>query len=346
MSYGQNYVAYFWENTIETVNRYGEIVRIRLSEREVEHWKQGEFEKINGYEELKKHSIIKRDGCAPLLHLKPSWDRIQIEVTEACNLNCKHCYLGDKEPKHMSIETFMHILQMCRKKGVKIIEYSGGEPLLHPEFERFVSLGKEMGFFQMLFTNGTLKVDPKYFDIIQVSIDGTKEHHENIRGKKGIFERILKNLEFYKKHTQTIVSTIVFKETTINELLELGETVGTTHRVAPPVPRGYSCYGVQDLRKCYATCVEYAGKKGMRIKNKFQCNAGKRFFYFDVDGNIHPCPLLKGVDTNVWLERLKKYEKICESCDGCFIPCPAYRYYLNMDVNPWCRNQSPFSQDG
>ncbi len=345
MLYGQNYIAYFWENTVETVNRYGEIIRIKLNEKEAEHWKQGEFEQIEGYEKLIKLGVLGENKSAPLLYLKPNWDRIQIEITEACNLNCKHCYLGDKKPKHMDIKTFTCILQTCKDKGVKVIEYSGGEPLLHPEFEKFVSLGKEMGFFQMLFTNGMLRANPKYFDIIQVSIDGTKEHHEKIRGKEGIFEKILENLEFYKKHTQTIVSTIVFKETTLKELLKLGDIIGTTHRIAPPVPCGYSQYGIQELRECYATCVEYASKKGIKIKNRFQCNAGRRFFYFDVEGNLHPCPLLKDVEINTWLKHLEKYEKICNTCEGCFIPCPAYRYYLNTNVNPWCKNQFLPSQD-
>ena len=99
----------------------------------------------------------------------------------------------------MPLEEAKRILQECLKNSVKIVEYSGGEPALYPELEKLAKYGKKLGFFQILFTNGTIRINLECFDVIQVSIDGPKHLHERVRGKEGIFEKILKNLEYYKK---------------------------------------------------------------------------------------------------------------------------------------------------
>ena len=65
-------------------------------------------------------------------------DTIQIEITTACRYNCSNCsrFVGHKKPFFMSWKDFKNAIDSF-KNFPKMIGFQGGEPLLHPEFERF-----------------------------------------------------------------------------------------------------------------------------------------------------------------------------------------------------------------
>src|SRR5579863_7791615 len=70
---------------------------------------------------------------------------IQIEITNACPKRCSNCtrFCGHhKEPFFMDFETFKQAVQSL--KGFKgVVGIMGGEPTIHPEFEKFVKYFKE-----------------------------------------------------------------------------------------------------------------------------------------------------------------------------------------------------------
>jgi len=72
-------------------------------------------------------------------------DVIQIEITNACNNRCANCtrFCGHhKTPFFMDFETFKKAVDSM--KGFSgVLGIMGGEPTLHPEFERFVTYYKE-----------------------------------------------------------------------------------------------------------------------------------------------------------------------------------------------------------
>lgn len=70
---------------------------------------------------------------------------IQIEITNACPKRCSNCtrFCGHhKEPFFMDFETFKKAVESM--KGFKgVVGIMGGEPTIHPEFEKFVKYFKE-----------------------------------------------------------------------------------------------------------------------------------------------------------------------------------------------------------
>ncbi len=65
---------------------------------------------------------------------------IQIDITNACNLSCSNCtrFCGNhKKPFFMDFDTFKRALDSLEGYN-GVIGVMGGEPTLHPEFERFV----------------------------------------------------------------------------------------------------------------------------------------------------------------------------------------------------------------
>ncbi len=75
---------------------------------------------------------------APKVELT-SLDNFYIELTnQNCNLKCKHCYISfdpyKKIKDFIPIETIKQALEDIRTLDVKMIYLTGGEPLLHPDF--------------------------------------------------------------------------------------------------------------------------------------------------------------------------------------------------------------------
>lgn len=70
-----------------------------------------------------------------------------VTITSACNLDCPICYVHNKnqDPFHMPVGDFERILtHLKREHGeIDIVNFTGGEPLLHPEFSEFLRLARE-----------------------------------------------------------------------------------------------------------------------------------------------------------------------------------------------------------
>lgn len=103
--------------------------------------------------------------------------RIYIEITNVCNLKCSFCPPHNRENKFMSFEEFKLILSEIKGYTQYIYLHVKGEPLLHPEFDRFVEYANNQGFEINLTTNGTLlekHLDvTKYLRQINISLHAT-----------------------------------------------------------------------------------------------------------------------------------------------------------------------------
>jgi len=72
-----------------------------------------------------------------------------VPITSACNLDCPICYTINKneDAYHMSLEEFGAILDVVRKGDpeLKIINFTGGEPTLHPQLTQIIRMCHEAG---------------------------------------------------------------------------------------------------------------------------------------------------------------------------------------------------------
>jgi len=91
---------------------------------------------------------------------KPQLAYFQIELTSRCNERCVHCYIPH-ESKIVDIDPilFYNVLDQCREMGVLTLTFSGGEPMLHPNFIEFLRKAKEYDFSINILSNLTLLND-------------------------------------------------------------------------------------------------------------------------------------------------------------------------------------------
>lgn len=82
--------------------------------------------------------------------------KFYIEITNVCNLACSFCPQTRRKSEFMSIKTFEEILDQIGPYTDYIYLHVKGEPLLHPEIDKFLDLSYEKGLKVNITTNGTL----------------------------------------------------------------------------------------------------------------------------------------------------------------------------------------------
>lgn len=87
---------------------------------------------------------------------KKRFKKIYVEITNICNLSCSFCQKTLRAPKFMSAEEFGHIINAISPYTDYIYFHVKGEPLLHPELDRFITMAKDAGLMVNITTNATL----------------------------------------------------------------------------------------------------------------------------------------------------------------------------------------------
>ena len=159
----------------------------------------------------------------------PSLRYLEIQLTNRCNLNCLHCYQGEKDNSELPLEDVKKVLEdFIELQGLRLI-LSGGEPLLYSHFTELNKVLKDYPARVVLLTNGTLLKD---FDVktlnvdeIQFSLDGMEHGHNYIRGKNS-FSKLIDGVEKIKNETNIDVSfaTMIHKEN-LNEFRQMKKLV-------------------------------------------------------------------------------------------------------------------------
>ena len=92
-----------------------------------------------------------------------------IDLTNRCNLTCPVCFANANvqgylyEPSYEQVVGMMQTLRDERPVAGRIIQFSGGEPTMHPRFFDIVSKAGEMGFSHIqIATNGILMADLEF----------------------------------------------------------------------------------------------------------------------------------------------------------------------------------------
>jgi radical SAM protein with 4Fe4S-binding SPASM domain len=140
---------------------------------------------------------VKRNKI-PLPSPIPSLRYLEFQITDRCNLHCRHCYIGNGLHQDLPLEKIFKVLREFEEiQGLRLL-LSGGEPLLHPHFWKINEILRDYPFRSVLLSNGTLITEDianrLRFHEVQVSLDGMKEGHESIRGE-GTFGKTLQAID-------------------------------------------------------------------------------------------------------------------------------------------------------
>lgn len=96
---------------------------------------------------------------------------IRFYITERCNASCPSCFNASfRQPKDMEYDKFVSLCEYFKDNGVTLLKMMGGEPTVHPDFNRFFETAQHYFPKVCLFTNGLspkiLSINPRDEDTI------------------------------------------------------------------------------------------------------------------------------------------------------------------------------------
>ncbi len=124
----------------------------------------------------------------------PAPNRVTLELTLRCNLNCRMCF-RERRPRELDIRQLSVVLDNLGG-SVREVSLIGGEIFLRSDVFDVLDLLGDKGYRVNIHTNGTLldaaKANrlSKYENLGRTgfSLDGLRERHDGIRGMAGAFD--------------------------------------------------------------------------------------------------------------------------------------------------------------
>ncbi len=84
------------------------------------------------------------------------FDKIYLEITNICNLDCTFCHKTKRDKKLMSLDEFNILTDKLQGKAKFLYFHLMGEPTIHPNLSDFIKISKQKGFLPVITTNGSL----------------------------------------------------------------------------------------------------------------------------------------------------------------------------------------------
>ena len=157
-------------------------------------------------------------------------------ITSRCNANCKHCSSKVASKEDISTEKIIETLEDLKNCGVFNLALSGGEPLLHPDFDLIASTAVKLGFSVGVGTNGKIiddvyakKLKDMKLSRVQISLDGsTAKTHDKFRGINGMFDEAIEAIRILVKSG---INTNVCMTPTKENFKELEQVIDLAYKM-------------------------------------------------------------------------------------------------------------------
>ena len=194
-----------------------------------------EFRSIEHNHKLDDHLASELNISGAVDITKPAWipdfnfsapDTVFFEVTRACNLRCIHCFnnSGVKVRDELTLGQCGLVIEDLVKTGVQEIRFTGGEPMILDGIEELFSranssnLRISMGTNAVLATAEKVKGLARFLHMAVVSIDGTEERHDAVRGK-GTFKKTMEGMDnFLSQDVKVRVNTVIMRSNVLDTI--------------------------------------------------------------------------------------------------------------------------------
>lgn len=130
----------------------------------------------DAYEKAGYVTFAERVGQPSLLQTVDHQSTLQMNITYACNLACRHCYLEcmPERSEMMERPVMEACLQAFEQGRFETLDITGGSPEMNPHFEWLLREGAQLGA-TIVRSNLTLLVQPEYEHLIDLYAEtGTK----------------------------------------------------------------------------------------------------------------------------------------------------------------------------
>ncbi|MBN1349459.1 radical SAM protein [candidate division KSB1 bacterium] len=275
---------------------------------------------------------IKYGEFSKRLHDKVADQRIPItgtiEVTARCNLHCAHCYInlsaGDQDAlkRELSRQELCGIIDQIVDQGCLWLLFTGGEPLIRPDFLDIYTYARNKGLLITLFTNGTT-ITPRIADqlaewrpfVVEITLYGrTQETYERVAGIPGSYGHCMRGIELLLEHKiplklKSMVLTLNKHE--LWDMKDFAEGLGLDFRYDPVInirldgsqkpaefrisPQEIVNMDMADEKRVKEWSELCEKSRGLQINPEYlyQCSAGISTFHVDPYGQLSVCEMAR-----------------------------------------------------
>ena len=240
--------------------------------------------------------------------------RLSVELANICNLHCSYCFRSDENLYSSHAEFFP--LDLLRRiiddahtvANVTRINFTGGEPTLHPQFAETLRTIGDAGLTVSFVTNGwhfdrvwpTLQANRAAVSHVAFSLDGvTREAHDRWRGN-GSFDRLVRAFTRCYRSQLPFGIKIVIRRDLVDQLEQIAIFAARMGAVSlnfvhvMPTSTAVADDSALSLDEQRAAEQEIA-----ILARIFKMNIGIDVGYYNVDETRPPCAPLAGVSLNV-----------------------------------------------
>lgn len=256
--------------------------------------------------------------------------KVDIELTNMCNLKCKYCYVDFNKPieiKNIDYKKTIELLDELREMGTLFITITGGEPTLHPQFKDILNHALKNKFYVRVLTNGSAlsKDDIKGLNeiskngllSIDISMHSLKENvFDDFTQKQGTFKKVMKTIELLKE--TKIPLSLVCNITNINideiedisSFCEKNQIEIQFNPIVYPTINNYSNDNFHVDNMQIKKLIEkeiFSPKRGVCVALISKC-------WIDYKGEVNLCELIRTSVGNITLENFKNiWSKLTKS---------------------------------
>ena len=290
-------------------------------------------------------------------------------VTYRCNAFCEFCHFGDhtnfKDTPYADLNEFKSNVEQIAELGVKFIDLTGGEPLLHKDIHLMAEFAHNFKIQTSITTNTLLY--PKFaeklagkINLLHFSLDSPDEEEHNRIRKVDCFNSIFKSIEVAKSLGEFPDILFTVTNETYKKLPRMHELAAKFDLVLLVNPV-FSYFGNPGLTQkavdyideyCDGKMDIYLNKAFMKLRrnggnniNAPSCKAVSRVIVISPENEILlPCYHFANdkIKIDKPISELKKSEKIkyfiknegrFDFCQGCTVNCyfePSFAFPTNL----------------
>lgn len=286
-----------------------------------------------------------------------------IEITDRCNLKCKHCYRSQNSLTLWDVKNFENTLIKLKEMGTLHIVFAGSEPLMHPNIVEFIELIAKHGFVLTLQSNVTLLNDRILVALkkctvkmIFVSLYTDKpELHDMITSSCGSFDKTVNAIKMLQNNGFVVRASISIFDVNKDEVYavdslckELGVQAGYNFKIIPAIESGKDTVSMNSFNEkqmleyiTSPTLKLYEGEiRRSRLKEGIvpvhYCTTGFRSITITYDMKVvicnafrKVCGALKDSDlVDIWNDstELNDWREVKSKVNKKCLTCDAYQY--------------------
>jgi pyruvate-formate lyase-activating enzyme len=166
--------------------------------------------------------------------------RVKVVTGLKCNIRCVFCYYRDSlDAPNRSLARIQEDIAYAYRRGVREIDFSGGEPTVHPDLPLIITKAKEAGIQRVcIISNGWRLADVNYLkllkssglDEILFSLHGPNEEiHDRITDTPGSFRRMSEALGHAADEGLVVRTNTVVNRLNYSHLRELCVQIAQYH---------------------------------------------------------------------------------------------------------------------